>query len=188
MAVYADLDNLIADYLPEAKSDAEKATLGRILASVTAAIDSYCKRRPQYFAPAAEEASPRYLAGEGKNYLRLPVHVLGSINPEEGVDCNGHPITNWVERGGWLYQTRGFGKLGGIWQRGVEYTVNARWGYEATPDDVTEACRQLVVHYFERQSGTIGQVTPNGFVIDRDMPPTVKTLLAAYRRKEFEVQ
>lgn len=188
MAVYADLAQLTADYLPEAQSAAEQAALGRILAAVTVAIDSYTKRPPQYFASAEAQPTARFFTGEGKVYLRLPVHIAGSIDPAEGVDCSGHSITNWVERGGWLYQTSGLGKLGGIWQRGVEYTVSARWGYDTTPADITEACRQLVVHYFERQRGTIGQVTPNGFVIDRDMPPTVKTLLAAYRRKEFEVQ
>jgi hypothetical protein len=188
MAVYADLESLTADYLPDAKSAAEQSALGRILASATRGIDSYCKRPPQYFAPAGVSSSPRFFIGEGKNFLRLPVHVVGSIDPAEGVDCDGHAITNWVERGGWLYQTSGLGKLGGIWQRSTEYTVSARWGYETTPEDIIEACRQLVVHYFERQRGTIGQITPNGFVIERDMPPSVKTLLDPYRRKEFEVQ
>src|SRR5581483_4364846 len=56
-------------------------------------------------------------------------------------------------------------KLGGLWQSGVQYRVTARWGYEATPSDVTEACRQWAVYFFERQKGTLGQITPNGFVI-----------------------
>lgn len=187
MDVYANQDELLADYLPDVKTATEKATVGRILAAVTRQIDSYCKRPAGYFAPADAQPAPRSFYGEGTNYLRLPAHVAGSIDLETGVAVTGHPIKNWVERGGWLYMTCGLGKLGGTWVRGTEYTVRARWGYEQTPEDIAEACRQLVVHYYERQRGTIGQVTPGGFVIERDMPPSVKTMLAPYRRKEFEV-
>lgn len=189
MPVYANLDDLITDYLPEVGDNVTKrAALDRVLLSVTTAIDSYCKRTAQYFAPAGEQPSPRIFFGEGKNALRLPVHVAGSIDQLEGVDLAGHAITNWVELRGWLFLTCGFGQLGGIWQRGVQYTVRARWGYETTPPDVVEACRQWVVHFYERQNGTIGQITPTGFVIERDMPPSVKTLLAAYKPKELEIQ
>ena len=189
MALYADIDQLVADYLPEVGSNTEKrAALDRVLLSVTAAIDSQCKRPTQYFAPAAEQPTQRIFFGEGKNALRLPVHVEGSVDPSDGVDCSGHPITNWVEIKGWLYLTCGFGKLGGIWQSGVQYRVTARWGYAETPPEIVEACRQWAVHFFERQNGTIGQITPSGFVIERDMPPPVKTLIAPFRRKEFEIQ
>ncbi len=190
MVPYANIDQLIADYLPDAKSQAEKTALGRILDAVTRQIDSHCKRPAGYFAPAAAQPSARQFHGEGTNYLRIPVHVANSIDLETGVQVSGHPVKNWLERGergGWLYMTCGLGKLGGLWVRGVEYTVRARWGYEETPPDIAEACRQLAVHYFERQRGTIGQLTPSGFVIERDMPPPVKTILAAYKRKEFEV-
>lgn len=188
MAEYADLNELIADYLPETRSAAELAALGRILTATTKAIDSYCDRPDQYFAPAAEEATVKYFRGQNKLYLPLPVHV-GEVETVVGVE-QGYTLTesNWVERSGWLYRSYTNGSPFRLWLRGVQYAVTARWGYEATPADVVEACRQWVVHLFERQQGTIGQVTPSGFVIERDMPPVVKTLLAPYVRKEFEVQ
>ena len=109
MTLYAERDQLIADYLQEVGTNPAKlAALDRILLSVTAAIDSYCKRPTQYFAPADTQPSQRLFFGEGKNALRLPVHVAGSIDPSDGVDCAGHPITNWVEIQGWLYLTCGF--------------------------------------------------------------------------------
>jgi hypothetical protein len=185
--IYATLDELISDCLPEVKSTAERAVLGRFLEAASRAIDSQCRRPAGYFAPAAEQPSPRYFSGEGTNYLRLPVHLAGSIDLETGVVVAGHPVRNWVERGGWLYQTQGLGRLGGLWVRGVEYTVRARWGYEATPADIVYYCKELATHYFNKHRGVIGQQLPSGFVIERDMPPTVKSGLVPYRRKECEV-
>ncbi|MBA3243024.1 MAG: phage gp6-like head-tail connector protein [Acidobacteria bacterium] len=184
---YAALEETITDCLPEVKSANERAALGRLLDAASRAIDSKCKRPVNYFAPAAAQPSPRNFTGEGMNYLRLPVHIANSIDLETGVQVAGHPVKNWVEQGGWLYMTQGLGKLGGLWVRGVLYNVRARWGYEATPADIVLACKDLATHYFDKHRGVIGQTTPNGFVIERDMPPTVKTLIAPYVRKEFEV-
>ncbi len=184
---YASLEELISDCLPEVKSAGERDALARFLAAASRAIDAGCKRPAGYFAPSPAQPAPRSFYGENTNYLRLPVHVAGSIDLETGVEVAGHPVRNWVEQSGWLYQTRGLGKLGGVWVRGVEYTVRARWGYAATPADIVLACKDLATHYFAKHRGVIGQTTPGGFVIERDMPPTVKGLLVEYRRKEFEI-
>lgn len=187
MALYAVQSELIADYLPEVTSAAELAALVRILAAVTAQIDSYCDRPVQYFAPASSTASARIFRGNNKHYLQIPVHN-GLVSTVTGSEL-GQAVTveSWEETGGWLYRVFPNDGPFRIWRGDIDYTVTAKWGYAATPLDVAEACRQLVVHYFERQKGTIGQVTPNGFVIERDMPPSVKTLLEPYVRKEFEV-
>ena len=183
---YATLDEVISDCLPEVKSTTERAALGRFLEAASRAIDTFTKRPANYFAPAAQPA-PRNFAGEGTNYLRIPIHVEGSIDSATGVQVGGHPLTNWIEQGGWLYMTKGFGSLGGVWVRGSLYTVRARWGYEATPADIVMACKDLTTHYFNKHRGVIGQITPSGFVIERDVPPTIKPILAQYKRKEFEV-
>lgn len=185
---YADQTQLLADYLPEVTAANEIAAVGRILASVTDQIDKYCDRPHQYFAPAAEAASDRIFRGANKVFLQLPVHVgeVASVNALELGQTV--PDTAWAERNGWLYRTLTYdNRPFRIWRRDTEYTISARWGFEATPQDIAEACRQLVVHYFERMRGTIGQVTPTGFVIERDMPPSVKTILDRYVTKEYEV-
>lgn len=88
---YANIDNLIADYIPEAKSQKEKDAIGRILDSVSEWVDVHCKRTAGYFASIlvpgeTEESEPvlpaptvKRVRGEGQNFLRLPVHVFGSI-------------------------------------------------------------------------------------------------------------
>lgn len=184
---YATLDEVISDCLPEVKSVTERAALGHFLEAASRAFDTLTKRPVDYYAPAAAQPSPRNFAGEGTNYLRIPVHLAGSIDLETGVEVGGHPLKNWVEQGGWLYMTQGLGRLGGLWVRGALYTVRARWGFEATPADVVFACKELTAHYFNKHRGVIGQTTPSGFVIERDLPPTVKPIVAARKRKEFEV-
>lgn len=185
--MYVSLEELINDQLPEVKSAKEREALTHTLEAACAAVDGMCKRPVDYFAVAEELPSARVFAGEGTGHLRLPVHVAYSIDQTTGVDAGGHPVTGWVERSGWLYMTSGFGRLGGVWCRGCLYTVRARWGYEQTPFDVREAVKQLAKHFYERQRGVMGEVSPSGFVIERDAPPSVKMLLKPYVKKEFEI-
>lgn len=185
--VYAELDELINDLLPETKTQKEREALGRVLEASSRTVEKITKRPVGYFAAAESLPSPRDFVGEGTNYLRLPVHVENSIDTTGGVSVGGHTIKTWVELNGWLYMTCGARRLDGKWERGVVYTVRARWGWEQVPADVREACKMLAAHLWERGRGTIGQMTPNGFVIERDAPPAVKMMLAPYKRKEFEV-
>lgn len=192
--LYADQTLLIADYIPEAKSAGEIAAVGRILASVSAFVDTHCKRVPGYFSPAAEEPSDKRVRGEGQHFLRLPVHVFGSI---ESVKILGSTIdsANYYEsdRNGWLYREEGAWSLEqglgnqNIWEDGRIYTVKARWGYEATPADLSEAVRQTVKAIWERQKGVLGEVSPEGFVIERAMPLFARDVLDRYKRREFEI-
>lgn len=187
MALYATLEEVLSDHLPEVKSQSERAVLTRLVEAASRAIDRRAKRPNDYFAPAAQQPAARVFTGEGTNYLRLPVHIAGSIDLETGVEVSGHALRNWVERDGWLFMTQGLGRLGGVWARGTLYTVRARWGYAETPADIVLACKELVAHNYARARGTLGQMTPNGFVIERDWPPTAKSLVAPYTRKEFEI-
>ncbi len=185
--LYATVDELINDLLPESKSPKERDALERALEAASRSVEGLTKRPVGYFAAALAGVSARSFAGDNQNVLRIPAHVADSIDPLTGVDVFGHPVTNWVEIGGWLYQMGGFGIHSGVWVRGTLYTVRARWGFAAIPADVREATKMLAAHLWERQRGTLGQITPSGFVIERDAPPPVKMLLAPYRRKEFEV-
>jgi len=191
---YADKDQLIADYIPEAKSTTELAAIGRILDNVSAFVDTYCRRTPGYFDPAADDASERRFRGDGENFLRLPVHVTGSV---EQVTIDGQVIdtSNYYEsdRNGWLYRedavwlvNEGFTPYQ-LWEAGRTFKVTARWGYEATPVDLTEAVRQFVARIWETQKGVLGQITPDGFIVERAMPLTVREILDKYKRREFEI-
>lgn len=305
---YADKDQLIADYIPDARSAAELAAVDRILAGVSAFVDTYCRRTAGYFAgvgatpgnkqkirvsvsaaiqapgnvnltvaAAGLSGSPRTvsysattfdtsdtiaaglrtlaaadsvlnafftitntgnqidlearnyaandltmsatvfspfiggavavtttnsttlvtgsynaptekrLRGEGKNFLRLPVHVVSTI---EQVTLYGTVIDSALyyesDKNGWLYR-EDLGLTDSLWEEGLTYKVTARWGYAVTPLDLSEAVRQIVVAVWERQKGVLGEVTPNGFVIERAMPLFAREVLDRYKRREFEI-
>lgn len=198
---YADLNNLIADYIPEVKNAKETAALGRILDNVSAFVDSYCKRSTPlqptgYFSPATEDSiSEKRLRGEGQNFLRLPIHVFGSI---ESVTLNGTVIDSnsyyESDKSGWLYfEDEAFGIEDGfddcnrIWHENRIYKVRAKWGYAATPLPIVEAVRLIVLRIWSTQRGVIGQVTPEGFVQERLIPAAAKELLQPFIKREFEI-
>ena len=193
---YADLDNLIADYIPEATADEEKAAIGRILDNVSAFVDAFTRRPAGYFAPAAETPTVKRVRGEGQNFLRLPRHVFGSIE-----EVGGQPFTAWTSRvyesevSGWLYfESEGVGSEGDFtggyscrrWLDGRSYAVKARWGYIATPPPIVEAVRLIVARIYSVQKGTIGQTTAEGFIQEKLIPQAARDLLSAFVKREFE--
>lgn len=191
MTPYADKDELIADYIPEAKSDREKAAVGRILDAASAFVDSYCKRAPGYFSPSPTEATMKRVRGEGHHYLRLPVHVFGSV-AIENLDSS---IFYESDKNGWVYfESEEFGNennfyIGFDCRAFLEnkiYKVTARWGFEATPLPVVEAVRLIVARIYAVQRGTIGQITTEGFIQERLIPAAAKDLLAQFIKREFE--
>jgi hypothetical protein len=194
---YADKDQLIADYIPEAKSQAEKDAIGHILAAVGAFVDTYCKRTAGYFNPAAEEATEKRVRGEGERFLRLPVHVFGSVGEVKTSYGSLIDSSNYYEsdKNGWLYgENDGLYPQAAfdlcspdVWTDGAIFKVKARWGYAATPADLVEAVRLTVLRIWETQKGTLGQITPGAFVVERALAPFAKEVLDRYKRREFEI-
>lgn len=193
---YANLENLIADYLPEAKSEKEIAAVGRILDNISSFIDTYCRRPAGFFAPVSEENEKR-VRGEGKHFLRLPVHQFGTVTQ---VKTNGGTVISSAayyesEKNGWLYAEEGSRSpelsfdscSSNVWEDSAIFKVTAKWGYAATPPDLEEAVRLIVVRIYETQRGSLGQITPSGFVIERLIPPAAKEILDFYKRREFEI-
>lgn len=116
---YADLDNLIADYIPEAKSEREKAAVGRILDAASAFVDSYTRRPDGFYAsvlvaqsasempPSSDTVPPvlpsptvQRVRGEGQNFLRLPRHIFGTAQLQDAGFVNYYES----EKNGWLYR------------------------------------------------------------------------------------
>lgn len=194
---YADLDNLLADYLPEVEKDEDKQAIARILDNVSAFVDTFCDRISGYFNPSPVEPSVKRVRGEDQRFLRLPVHIFDSIT-----EIDGKPFADYSnflyesDKNGWLYfESEEFGNEHSfrtfdgtrLFMDGRVYKVKARWGYQQTPLDLQEAVRQIVCKLWEIKKGTLGQITPNGFVIERAMPPFAKEVLTKYKKRAFEI-
>lgn len=177
----------------------EQATADRIDALINAAsvlVDRYTKRPAEYFKDrSADAASERRYRGEGKNYLRLgkwfgsdpaitsPIVSATSVyvHPENGwIYYNDQPSNDMPEYiPGEL--SRNFFCAGQL------YVVTAKWGFEAVPDDIAMATALIAGKAWDIGKGVIGQIAPDGFVIERDMPKLAKTILDNWVRRDFEL-
>ncbi|MET0646977.1 MAG: hypothetical protein ABW208_10180 [Pyrinomonadaceae bacterium] len=184
---YTDLDDLIRGYLPNVTSDEDKATLAGMITRASRTLDGRTRREENAFAPAPAEAAGRVFYGEGSAVLRISEYVAGSIDSVTG------PASSLPE--GYVEFRRA--KITGLhtattqkiltprvaWERGVPYTVTARFGFEATPGAVVEATNQLVRAWWRQQAGeTFGAVGDVGQrpQPERGIPKLVDELIAPY--------
>lgn len=199
---YANLENLLADYLPDVEKDEDLAAIGRILENVSAFVDTFCDRTSGFFNPSPDVATVKRVRGEGHRFLRLPVHVFGSLQ-----EIDGKPFAEYSaylyesDKNGWLYfESEEFGNENSFssicgdlpfnnrnFIDGRVFKIKARWGYAATPKDLEEAVRQTVCRLWEVKKGTLGQQTPNGFIIERALPLFAKEVFTKYRKRPFEI-
>lgn len=147
----------------------------------------------------AVPASVRRYRGRGRNFLQIGRHVPGSVT----IDGTSETLYYEHPETGWLYavdnaNVAGVGDGSGdgyipdrsnqcFFADGALYLITGRWGFAATPADIVYATKLIVGHVWDRGQGVIGEVSPSGFVIERDMPLTAKTLLDRWIKREFEV-
>jgi hypothetical protein len=140
-------------------------------------------------------ATVRRYRGRGENFLRIGNHVADTVTIDGFAEGDFYEASN-----GWLFATdtpatapgsydddRYSTRPIGLFACEALYLVSARWGFAYTPPDIVTACKMIAQHVWDRGQGTFGQVTPSGFVIERDMPPPVRLMLDGWTRKEFEL-
>lgn len=191
--MYATASDIINDYLPEHAGDpAIEDVVERIIVGVSAAIDSYCRMPAGYFDVAPAAATMRQFRGEDRRYLRLPVHIIGTVSVA-GIDSASvyeHP------RSGWLHWKKAdiepFDNYDWVCYRtfksSVVYEVTARWGWPAVPDAINEVTRQLTARIFEKRRGVIGETVINDLAFSEiRFSPFAQDVLEAFKRREFQV-
>lgn len=198
---YFDTEQLIADKLSDVTAEADVESLERLGLAVSRFIDNYCKRPVDYFAamPTGEDTpakTVRRFRSTGERFLRIPRHVAGSVeltNPAIAADRFYESEAN-----GWLYPATQPGVVGddyfagdGVGQvflNGALYEVTAHWYFAETPADILEAGKQIIESIWAKGKGVIGDVSPDGFVIDRAIPLTAAAMLKPYIKRQFEVE
>jgi hypothetical protein len=201
MSDYATVEEL-SGYLPGITADADLATLSQMLTRASRAIDAYTRRHADAYAPAAAEAAPQIFYGEGQPVLLLPEFVVGSVStvtaptgymPEGFTEFRRREASTGSLRVGLHTATTDGIRTPRVgWTKGVPFTVTARWGFEAIPPDVTEACLQLVTRWWrakdEAFAGVIGDLSQQRAILERGFPPGVKTLLEPYVLADVETE
>lgn len=196
---YVSTEEILSDTLPDLNADDDDVVerITRLAEEVSSIVDRFCDRPDGYFAALETDstATVKHYRGRDQDFLQIGRHVPGNVTVQ------GIASTAFYEHevNGWLYVVPLGGsnvtndeylpdyRAGRFWDSSIRYAVSARWGFDATPPDIKQAVKQIVEHIFDRGEGVLGQVTPTGFVIERDLPPTAKTILEKWQKREFEV-
>lgn len=146
---------------------------------------------PEYFEPAGVSATARTFYGDGTYFLKLDPYVAGSLNATITVPSQ-YTAPDFIERDGYLQITSSdgiplsrsyFGSVEGWWMN-VPITVTARWGYDATPEDVKYAVIELSINLWrETDPANVKLVSLEGQPLREKYPPRVKLIADKYRAK-----
>lgn len=177
MARYATLEQLkgYVEGIDEQEEPAASALLDRVSSLLDVRLGVIWRG---IFDVAEEEPSERMLTGTGTDQMVVPPFVPDSI--ESVVDADGHSIDFSVEMPNKVIRDDG-----GIFERGLRYTVTARWGWEETPPEITELTLQTAVRLWrgrdESFSGTVGNINRDGSIVERGFPRAVEQTLVDLR-------
>jgi hypothetical protein len=151
-------------------SAADATKLSFAVTSASRIFDRLCNVADNYFAPAGVSASDKVINGSGTTILPLPpfIGTLGTVTYEDGttseeiVDSDYYklkgefphqvlesvPFSSYDAFRLYLYDRYYAGeswKYRYLWRLDKNYTVSARWGFTAVPDDVKSAVIQLAI-------------------------------------------
>lgn len=192
MSDYGLLSDLITGYLPAVTNDVDKAAFAMMITRASRAIDTRTRRQANAFTPAPDAPTPQVFYGTDSAVLLLPDFVPGSITtvtapqnfaPAGFAEWQRRDETAGAYRRG-LHTSTSDGILTAreVWKGGVPFTVTARWGFAATPAEITEAVYQLVRAWWLQQPGNlsapVGDMKP--WQIERGFPKMVDELIAPY--------
>lgn len=154
-------------------------------------FDLLCGKPPSYFEAAGSTPSNRTFYGDGTYFLKIDRYVPGSLNPALTLP-SGYTTPDFAERNGHLQITASNGErlsrassLGFEgWWAGVPITLSAKWGFEATPEDVKLAVIELIVNLWrETDPANVKLVNIEGQPLRERCPPRVWEIASRYRLK-----
>lgn len=191
---YCDVENLIEQRFPDVVKAESQEALELLVESASRFIDKYVKKPYGYFLPSPAIGTARTFRGDGGKILRLPKHIRGTCSitnltiddwyesPKDGDLYRGDSANFPNLRDGWVFELNfnTYDRDVPVWINNRVYEVTAQWGYEEIPADIQEATMQIVYRWWHTQAGTLGQITPNGFQIERDIPKSAKAILDNY--------
>lgn len=192
---YCTPEQIKAQAVPEVDLEAEGVSelLEALAAAASGLIDRYTKRPDSYFAVAATEPADRRYRGEGKRYLAVGRYVVDTLTFTSPTIAETSYYIN--PQNGWIYhndtppndQSDYWPENAAFFRQDSVYIVSARWGFAATPPEIVTAAALIAGKVFDQGKGVAGEITPSGFVIDRDIPPTAKAILQTWIKREFEI-
>ncbi len=183
----------IIGYIPDDDVPALEVDFEKLELRVEDAIYSYLGLPEGFFEAVTLNAQSQPITTEkeiygvnGLGFLVLPPNVgdVAIVKDPNGVVLNPSTykvVENRIYINAYNYDATS-----------LPYKVTAAWGWARVPGDIQEAALQLVVRWWrgkeEGFSGVLGNTHRDGTIIERDFPPTVKTILNVWKdrlRKKF---
>lgn len=190
MYVTTDEVREVAEQLTE--NAVPNGVLQSLILRASRMFDLTCGVAPEYFEAREDGiATALTLYGSGGNFLKLPPYVAGSLDPTVTFP-SGYTTLEFVERNGYLVRAENGIFANGLispvpWYYGVPITVTAKWGYEATPEDVKQAVIELVINLWRETDPAHAQLRSiEGGPIREKVPPRVGDVARRYRAQSAE--
>jgi hypothetical protein len=151
-------------------------------------FDLLCGVSPGYFEEGTTVSSKTFY-GDGSHYLKLDRYVPGTLNTSISLP-DGYTAPEFIQREGYLVisssgiLTSRFAPFpcNGGWSAGVPVTVSAKWGFEATPEDVKLAVIELAINLWrELDPANVKLVNLEGQPLRERYPPRVWEIAKRYR-------
>lgn len=174
---------------------ATDAYLAKLIERASRYFDLICGVAPEFFESAGSTATARTFYGDGTNFLRLDAYINGSLNATISVP-EGYETPAFIERDGHLVLSSNgnlahriapypsFSINGTGWWNGVPITVTAKWGFEATPEDVKMAVIEMVINLLrETDPAAVKLINTEGQVLREKMPPRVLAVAKRYQQR-----
>jgi hypothetical protein len=172
----------------------EAADIDFLREAVSRAVEDDLQVGIGYYIPPATDPTTKIIRGLGDSYLSLPSPVFGTVTVTAP---SGNTIPNFTVEGVRLIALDADGTRSQliVFTYGIPYSITGRWGYDAIPPQLKEACIQIITGSFRErpENGFIGLVGGNmqayEGVIRRGWPSSARTILNNLRLKpETEAQ
>jgi hypothetical protein len=121
----------------------ERGQYEALIAAASRLIDRECCVANDFFAAAASTASDRTFYGDGTAYLKLPPYNSTIDADDVEYSDSSATVPDFTVRGDegqYLVVDDD-----GYWPRNQAIVISAKWGFAAIPDEINQACIELVI-------------------------------------------
>lgn len=178
-------DPYITDEQLQAFGVAPEADGGDVFELLADAVSRQFDREAQvsdgFFNVADEDPVERTFRSNGSTYVFIGAYIADSIETIV-VDGEAIDVVDVDDDSDDYYEDDGHIVLTNAPKRGVRIVVSARWGFEAVPDDIKQACIEQGLAMWRKKDRMFADISGvSSAVLTAEMSPTFAAVTKRYR-------
>lgn len=198
---YIDADDIEA-YGFQADIENNQALFDRLVPRASQFFDTLCGVEIGYFLPVedAAVATEKVIRGSGGVLLALSAYIGGIVSVTAP---SGFQVPNFIEQAGYLRVTDFQGRAQDVgvpypetgapvifqgtalvWQRGVAYTVTAKWGYAEVPENVKQATVEIFMIMWREKDPAFTKAVDLDVTKPESIPARVRMIARSIRNQQ----